>query len=448
MNMNSVTTNRTASDPSLGEHQNRPRSRRGPPPRRRSAASIAAALLLGFSATVVSAQPDIRILYQQETISAADVFDLGEVRLYEEEHVQFFIYNLGDASLEFIGTPRVEIVELSEGDKADFRAELDTPEVAPGGLALLDLWFTPSSRGDRQIEITVHSNDTEHPDYAFTLWTSGVAPLINVSSEQVTIQDGETLDIGEVWMGEVLEVELAIENLGNAPLMLAGDPQHIEINEFSDGSSDDFAVILQAVLIAPGASAPLLIVLDPASAGKRVVELVIPSNDPDHAQYVFHLEVLVHQAEGDEDSDCNSNAVADSIDVASHESEDCDGNGVPDECQEDSDSDGVIDACEEDPAPPGDDPQEDPDGDGDGDGDGGSDDPGDGIGDGGGSDENQDPPQGQDDSDDESPGGGVDDPDGGGSRNRGFFGFCGAGGLGMMPMMMLGLMGMRYRRGR
>lgn len=440
MNMKSVTTHRTALDPSLRERENRP------PPRKRTAAAIAA-LLLGCSATVVSAQPDIRIFYEQETISAADVFDLGGVRLYDQEHVQFAIHNFGDASLEFIGTPRVEIVELSEGDEADFRAELDTPEVAPGGLALLDLWFTPSSRGDREIEITVRSNDEKARNYTFTLWASGVAPLINVSSEQVTIQEGETLDIGEVWMGDVLEVELAIENLGNAPLLLVGEPQHIEIIEFSDGSSDDFAVILQAALIAPGASGPLLIVLDPASAGRRMVELVIPSNDPDHAQYVFRLEVLVHEAEGeDEDSDCNANSVLDSIDVASHESEDCDGNGVPDECQQDSDSDGVIDACEEDHSPPGDDPQEDPDGDGDGDG--GSDDPGDGIGDGGGSDEDQDSPQGQDDSDDQSPGGGVDDPDGGGSRNRGIFGFCGAGGMAMLPMMMLGLMGMRYRRGR
>jgi hypothetical protein len=426
---------------------------------------------LGLSAAVASAQPEMRIIYGLDVINAADVFDLGDVDLLAQEHVAFAIHNYGDASLEFVGVPRVEIVELSGGDAADFRGELNTPEVAPGGLALLDLWFTPSSRGDREIEITVRSNDPAFPDYTFKVWASGVAPLINVALDQVTIADGETLDIGELSIDEVLEVALAIENLGNAPLMLAGEPEHVEFREFSDGSSEDFQAILPAILIGPGASAPLLIVLDPSSSGKRVVELVIPSNDPEHAQYTIRLEALVHEAEG-EDADCNGNAVADSIDVASHESEDCDGDGVPDECQPDADADGVIDAC--DLCPGFDDGintdsdavpdcldncpsianhgQEDQDGDGLGDAcdddpstpnidppGGGDGDGGGGDGDGGGnSGGDQDPPQGGDGDDDQSPGGG----------NRGLFGFCGAGGMGLLPLTMLGLLGMRYRRGR
>jgi hypothetical protein len=58
--------------------------------------------------------------------------------------------------------------------------------------------------------------------------------------------------------------------------------------------------------------------------------------------------------------DCNNNGVGDGQDIAGSTSQDCDGNGVPDECEPDEDADGVIDAC--DPCP-----EDNPD-DGDGDG--------------------------------------------------------------------------------
>lgn len=452
---------------------------RAPPVRRGYA--FAAGLAVALSATVASAQPELRISHQASEIGVADVFDLGEVRLYEEEHVQFAIENFGDASLELIGTPRVAISERTGGDVADFRAEVATSEIAPGGVAMLDLWFTPSSRGDREIEISVQSNDPTTPDYVFDLWASGVAPLINVSLDRVTIAEGETVDLGELFEDEVLEVELIVENHGNAQLMLGGsdDPEHVQIQEFTDGSSDDFQAILQAALISPGDSAPLLIVFDPSSAGQRVVELIIPTNDPDHERYSFRLEVLVHEVDGEELLDCNGNSVADSTDVASGSSADCDNDGRPDECQADSDQDGVIDACDrcpgeddsintdsdvvpdcvdncpsvandsqadqdgdgigdacdDDPSTPDDEPDDDGDdgSGGDDDGQGDDDDNGDDDGDGNG---DSDSPQ-DEDGDDQSPGG-----------NGGFFGFCGAGGMGLLPLTMLGLLGMRYRRGR
>jgi hypothetical protein len=44
--------------------------------------------------------------------------------------------------------------------------------------------------------------------------------------------------------------------------------------------------------------------------------------------------------------DCNANGVGDRQDITGGTSADCDGNGVPDECQPDSDRNGIIDACE------------------------------------------------------------------------------------------------------
>ncbi|MBL8858290.1 MAG: choice-of-anchor E domain-containing protein [Planctomycetes bacterium] len=46
--------------------------------------------------------------------------------------------------------------------------------------------------------------------------------------------------------------------------------------------------------------------------------------------------------------DCNGNLIADNLDIASGFSQDCDSNGVPDECQPDCDNDGIPDVCEPD----------------------------------------------------------------------------------------------------
>ena len=45
-------------------------------------------------------------------------------------------------------------------------------------------------------------------------------------------------------------------------------------------------------------------------------------------------------------ADCNGNSVPDSCDIAGGSSDDCDGDGTPDECEIDSDGDGTIDDCE------------------------------------------------------------------------------------------------------
>lgn len=46
------------------------------------------------------------------------------------------------------------------------------------------------------------------------------------------------------------------------------------------------------------------------------------------------------------ETDCNGNGVLDSCDIASGFSADCDGNGVPDECQLDCNANGIPDACD------------------------------------------------------------------------------------------------------
>ncbi|MFT4541181.1 MAG: hypothetical protein ACI835_003642, partial [Planctomycetota bacterium] len=47
-------------------------------------------------------------------------------------------------------------------------------------------------------------------------------------------------------------------------------------------------------------------------------------------------------------TDCNNNGLEDALDISSGTSQDCDSNGIPDECDPDCDNDGLPDACETD----------------------------------------------------------------------------------------------------
>lgn len=64
----------------------------------------------------------------------------------------------------------------------------------------------------------------------------------------------------------------------------------------------------------------------------------LPSETSDHLPIAMDLGMAF--------VDCNNNGQDDAIDISSGASDDCDGNGVPDDCQPDSDGDELIDVCD------------------------------------------------------------------------------------------------------
>ena len=88
---------------------------------------------------------------------------------------------------------------------------------------------------------------------------------------------------------------------------------------------------------------------DPLPEGDEIVNLRLtnPTGGADLGSlYTSILTIL------DDDTDCNTNGIDDAIDILDGTSEDCNGNGVPDECEADTDGDGTIDDCDNCPDDP------------------------------------------------------------------------------------------------
>ncbi len=207
--------------------------------------------------------------------------------------------------------------------------------IAPGGFSTLPIGFAPTAQGQRVAVVTILSDDPNNPDYGFIVSGAGLAALASeaaIEVDGVQTADGEIIDLGEILVGETLNVPMRVRNTGNATL-------NASVSLAGPAAADATATLLSTVL-SPSVSASFSIQFSPQQAGQRVVELVINDNSPagqTRITFQYTARALV---------DCNANGAADANDIASGASADCDGDGVPDECQVDGDGDGLIDACD------------------------------------------------------------------------------------------------------
>lgn len=402
--------------------------------------------------------------------------DFGDVEIGEQAVFLFQVLNQGDGALSMSSLSASIATGNVSADQAGFSQVFDRYAAS--------ILFTMTAAGTGQLDIQMTSNDPASP-FSFTLQANGVAARMTVADGLELLDTDSPLELDPVEVGQTGGAAVVVRNVGNIPLEFLGANEVVELTELSGGDVEDFTVELGADDLAPGGFRVMTIAFEPTSVGPREVLAEIATNDPD-SPYAFTI-----LAEGLEPvveiTDCNFNDVEDADDIAAGNSEDCDFDGIPDECQTDSDDDGVIDPCDR---CPGEDDGLDTDGDDTPDcldncpetfNPQQLDDDGDGIGNAceqiedvntNGQDqfENEEYPiqdnmndneadQNNDnfnenDNVDENINDNVDEnntdenqPPFEEDENR-KAGFCGAGALGMIPMMMFGLCGMKPRKAR
>ncbi|OQZ00994.1 MAG: hypothetical protein B6D36_14490 [Planctomycetes bacterium UTPLA1] len=299
---------------------------------------------LTISNSAIEAQPEPQpqtapVFGLFNVTAGQNVFDgttvqFGNVNLGQSASRTLAITNSGDANLT-IGQ-----ITLAGPGAADYGFTLLQSTIAPGSTGNLAVSFLPSAAGVRQAVMTIPNNDPDQANFSFILSGSGVqpaAPVMEVRVNNVVVPHNNTVDLGDVEIGDSATASLIVKNVGNATLNVSN------IN-FGGAAAGEYSTALASANLSPGAQVTASVTVAPLAAGNRDAELRLFNNS---SQSLFVVRFTTNGVQPQQPiTDCNSNGIDDAQDLADGTSEDCNTNGVPDECEVDSDNDGVIDDCD------------------------------------------------------------------------------------------------------
>ncbi len=123
--------------------------------------------LVTFTANGVVA--DLLITQGINAINPGDTLALDPVAVGDSTGVALTVRNIGTGTLVFDNFQKVTVTNTNGSAADDFEAVLAANEIAPGGFAVMTLAFTPVQAGEREVEVTVRSNDPDPAEYTFTV---------------------------------------------------------------------------------------------------------------------------------------------------------------------------------------------------------------------------------------------------------------------------------------
>lgn len=181
---------------------------------------------------------------------------------------------------------------ISKGgdDPGDFQvSEPSQREIGPGLGTTFTVTFSPSAEGRRSAILFIHNNDSD--ESVFDLSVSNAAPEIELQdSIYSNLVDGrDVIDMGDVAVGASAAESVTVRNTGTGALKVAGVTK-------SGIHASDFALANPPSEIAPGASATFNVTFTPGSAGMRVAEMHVESDDADEDPFDIVLMGAGHVA--------------------------------------------------------------------------------------------------------------------------------------------------------
>jgi|GEM_PF-2880321 len=248
-----------------------------------------------FDLSATATAPLLVVTDGLNLIEFGEVINLGPAEVGDIRGKPLTIRNIGTGALMFdVETP----VTLGEviGGIADFEGEVVGSPLAPNGLGIVTTGFTIAQPGNVSVEVILNTNDLQHPEFRFFLGVEVAggeegpppAPAMQILWQEAAIADGDTVDIGDVAVGLVVQELFGIENVGDAVLTF-GDPE-VELVAQGVGTSADFSADVGLDDVPPGESATLAVTFAPSSVGSRLVQVVIRSNDPTTPSFAFNIE--------------------------------------------------------------------------------------------------------------------------------------------------------------
>ncbi|MGE3182100.1 MAG: choice-of-anchor D domain-containing protein [Phycisphaerae bacterium] len=305
--------------------------------------------VFGFAVFAAVAAPAIAGPDLVARVDGTEVPSFGQVQFEDllvgqTQQIVVVLRNEGDEDLIFNETPPVQLTTGFTDFFSIIQPALEAGnKLSPGASTAFAIRFEPES--DPGIVLSantfIFTNEAAQP-YRINFRGDVVSPELFVSQNGVELEDAGTFDFGAVRVGERVEAEFVIENTGDGAMTLTGNPRV----DIAGGLGATVMEVLNQPngIVQPGASTSFTVAFEPTNDQPFPTRMFIATSvlDANGNEILFDLDLL---GEGFI-LDCNQNGVDDAEDIANGDSEDCNFNGEPDECELDSDNDGVIDDCD------------------------------------------------------------------------------------------------------
>lgn len=232
--------------------------------------------------------------------SAGDDTDFGSVDVVTGSNSNTFtITNLGSATLNLTGNPRVTI---GGANATDFILTTDAAATVAGGggsTTTFTITFDPAPPlfGQRNATVSIANDDGDENPYNFNITGQATAAsVIDVSGNGVTIANGDITpsvaddtDFGTVGIGAPGNANVfTITNSGTAPLNLPNNPRVT----IGGANASDFTLTadtgVNPVPTGPGTTT-FTITFTPSANGVRNATVSIANNDLSETPYVFSI---------------------------------------------------------------------------------------------------------------------------------------------------------------
>ena len=223
--------------------------------------------------------------------SGTSTYDFGNVTTGSSSTtVTFSIENSGNANLELLGVP---IVELNGTDADLFSVTQPSgSDVGPSSTVTFTIRFSPISIGEKSATISIANNDSDENPYTFTVigtGTSVLVPELDLMQNSAGISDGGSYDFGNVQENtSSSQIEFTIENTGTGTLSLTGSPFIVlggtNSNQFTVDTQPDSSSIIA------GENNTFTLTFSPTSTGSKTATIIIANNDSNENPYSFTIK--------------------------------------------------------------------------------------------------------------------------------------------------------------
>ncbi len=189
--------------------------------------------------------------------------DFGAVPSYVQAVEVVTLTSTGTSDLE------IDDIYLSPGSSTDFTLQSNpAPVVLPPGYSIqVGVSYVPDDPQADVGTLKIHSNASNEPEVQIPI-SGEMAPAPDIEL------DPPLLDFGAVLIGNSLQLDSLVWNIGSADLDLGA----ITLSGSSDFTLDGAP---SSVTLAPQACDTITVTYTPSDTGQDTGQVVIPSNDPD-----------------------------------------------------------------------------------------------------------------------------------------------------------------------